>query len=119
MNKISDCGNFKTRTITHNCKIIEAIGGDIHEWGNEQEVNGDYCPAFIAYFGFSSREEGQRFIEWLMGDGFASKATIRVNNRERSNGGYPWEVKAWGMSRDGLELALEEIPYLGKWQYTA
>jgi hypothetical protein len=87
---------FKLTKLSRRVSIVEAIAGDIHGWGNDEENR----PAFLAYLGCESTKEGfkaRQTVEYVC-DGEAE-----LRSRRNTRSGFPYELKIRGLTRNGLE----------------
>jgi hypothetical protein len=94
LSKLSEDGKFKTTQLSDRVWIVEALGQDWFGWGNQEEDGDRQYPAFLAYFGCSSKEEALNYKKTI--DLFY-RADALIKQGKRT--GWTFELKIRGLGR--------------------
>jgi hypothetical protein len=94
----SDSDSFVVRRFAYNCAICEAMGGDVHGWGNST----DDQPAFLLYLGcdFTDFTPPKEKVEKIINAFGASEVTVRKPKYLKE---YDRELKIRGLERHQLD----------------
>jgi len=93
-------GRFRIQYLTKRVLIVEALGQDWFDWGNETEEK----PAFVAYYGAENMAEAKsrkKTIEKLY-----CYESITIRRRKNNRTGWPVELKIHGLSREYLDYLI-------------
>jgi hypothetical protein len=86
--------NFQISEILPSLVICEAVDGDVYRWGNAEAA----YPAFIAYIGYSTPEEKDKWLSQLRSFWKIDAANVCYRRSSRVPN-YLWELKIKGMRR--------------------
>lgn len=112
---VSADGRYRTRHLTNRVTIIEALGQDWNDWGNQT----DDQLAFMAYIGAENMTAAKNLRLTVIH--LLSYESVEIRRRKDNRTGWPVELKIRGMDRRHLADLIEEgqtLDDLARWEKT-